>query len=66
MKAINSKVVSVEIYIDDPNNKELVKQYKISATPTTAILDSQEKVLEYVTGKIEKNEFLEMLNKHQK
>ena len=66
MKVINSEVVPVIIDIDDPSSSELVNQYKISKTPTTVILDSQEKVLEYVTGKIDKNEFLEILNKHKK
>lgn len=64
MKVINHEVVPVIIDIDDPSSLELVKLYKVSATPTTIIMDSQENVLDYVVGKIEKDKFLEMLKKH--
>jgi len=60
-RIINSQVTPVMIDIDNPNTKELVKYYKVSATPTTIILDSQGKVLDYTVGKIEKKKFLEML-----
>ncbi len=60
-RIINSQVIPVMIDIDNPNTKELVKYYKVSATPTTIILDSQGKVLDYAVGKIEKKKFLEML-----
>ncbi|MFV9551086.1 thioredoxin family protein [Algibacter sp. PT7-4] len=66
MEIINSEVVSVIIDIDDPSSSELVKQYKINITPTTIIIDPQGKMLEYITGKIEKDEFLKMLDKHKK
>lgn len=66
MKVINSEVVPVIIDIDDSSSSELIKQYKISVTPTTIIIDPQGKMLEYITGKIEKDEFLKMLNKHKK
>lgn len=59
---INSQVVPVMIDIDNPNTKELVKYYKVGATPTTIIVDSQGKILDYVVGKIEKKKFLEMLS----
>ncbi len=61
-RIINSQVTPVMIDIDNPNTKELVKYYKVSATPTTIILDSQGKVLDYVVGKIGKKKFLEMLS----
>lgn len=61
MKAINSKVVSVEINIDDPNTEKLVKQYNIGATPTTIFIDPQGKVIDYAVGKVDKSKFLEML-----
>lgn len=64
-RIINSQVTPVMIDIDNPNTKELVKYYKVSATPTTIILDSQGKVLDFVVGKIEKKKFLEMLNNLQ-
>ena len=61
-KIINSQFTPVIIDIDNPDTKELVKYYKVSITPTTIILDSRGKVLDYVVGKIEKKKFLEMLN----
>jgi len=59
--AINSKLIPVMIDIDNPNTNEIVKYFKIGATPTTIILDSQGKVLDYAVGKIGKKKFLEML-----
>ena len=61
MKAINAKVVSVEIDIDDPMNEEIVKRYNIRATPVTIFTDPKGKVIDYGVGKIEKVKFLEML-----
>lgn len=61
-RVINLQFTPVMIDIDNPNTKELVKYYKVSATPTTIILDSQGEVLDYVVGKIEKKKFLEMLS----
>lgn len=61
---LNSQIIPRTINVDDPNNIELVKHYKVGATPTTIIIDSEGKVLEYSVGKIEKSEFLEMLNAH--
>jgi thioredoxin 1 len=61
-KVINSQVTPVLIDIDTPNTNELVKHYKVSATPTTIIIDSEGKVIDYVVGKIEKKKFLEMLS----
>lgn len=60
-KIINSQFTAVLVDIDDPKTKELVKYYKVGATPTTIILDSKGKILDYVVGKIEKKKFLEML-----
>lgn len=61
-KIVNSQVIPVMIDIDNPNTKELVEYYKVGATPTTIIVDSQGKVLDYAVGKIEKKKFLEMLS----
>lgn len=63
MKAINAKVVSVEIDVDDPKNEALIKQYNINATPITLFMDAKGKVIDYGVGKIEKTKFLEMLLK---
>ena len=59
---INSQVVPVMIDIDNPNTKEIVKYFKVGTTPTTIIIDSDGKVLDYAVGKIEKKKFLEMLS----
>jgi thioredoxin 1 len=61
MKAMDAKIVPVEIDIDDPNNEELVKQYNIGATPTTIFINPQGKVMDYAVGKVDKTKFLEML-----
>lgn len=61
-RVINSQITPIMIDIDNPNAKELVKYYKVGATPTTIILDSQGKVLDYAVGKIGKKKFLEMLS----
>jgi len=61
MKAINSHVVPVIINLDDPNVGELVKLYKVSATPVTIFIDPKGEVVDYAVGKIGKTEFLEML-----
>ncbi|WP_034058424.1 thioredoxin family protein [Lacinutrix jangbogonensis] len=66
MKAINSKVVSVEINIDNPNSEALVKQYNIGATPTTIFINPEGKVIDYAIGKVEKTKFLEMLENQKR
>ena len=62
MKVVNSEVIPVMIDIDNPNTKALVKHYKIGATPTIVIVDSQGILLDYAVGKIGKKKFLEMFN----
>mgnify|MGYP000147384487 CR=1 FL=1 len=62
MQVVNTETTPVMIDIDNPNTKELVKHYKIGATPTTVIVDSEGTVLDYAVGKIEKEKFLEILN----
>lgn len=62
MRAINNKVVSVEIDVDDPKNEGPIKKYKINATPVTIFIDSEGKVIDYGVGKIEKSKFLQMLS----
>jgi protein disulfide-isomerase len=61
-RVINSQFTPVMMDIDHPNTKELVKYYKVGATPTTIILDSQGEVLDYAVGKIGKTKFLEMIS----
>lgn len=61
-KIVNSKVTPIIIDIDNPNTKEIVNKYKIGATPTTIIIDSNGEVFDYAVGKIDKKKFLEMIN----
>ena len=61
MKAIDAKVVPVEINIDDPNMEKLVKQYNIGATPTTVFMNPKGKVMDYAVGKVDKKKLLEMI-----
>jgi len=61
-KIVNSQFTPVMIDIDNPSTKELLNYYKIGATPTTIIIDSKGKVLDYSVGKIGKKKFLEMLS----
>lgn len=60
-KIVNSQNTAVIIDIDNPSTKELVAYYNIGATPTTIIVDSEGKVLDYAVGKIGKKKFIEML-----
>ncbi len=64
-KVINSQFTPVIIDVDDPNAKELVQYYKVNATPTTLIIDSEGKVMDKAIGKIDKEEFLEILSKFE-
>ncbi|WP_417856817.1 thioredoxin family protein [Xanthomarina gelatinilytica] len=59
--AMDAKVVSLEINIDDSNSEALIKQYSIGATPTTIFIDNEGNVIDYAVGKVGKAKFLEML-----
>ena len=61
-QTINSQATAAIIDIDDPNSKELVAHFKVGATPTTIILDSEGTVAHYIVGKIEKEKFLEIFS----
>ncbi|PWI29547.1 thiol:disulfide interchange protein [Flavobacteriaceae bacterium LYZ1037] len=60
-KAMDAKVVSIEINIEDSNSEALIKQYSIGATPTTIFIDTEGNVIDYAVGKVGKAKFLEML-----
>lgn len=59
---VNSKFVPVAIDVDEPNNAELLTQYKIRGTPVTIVCDPQGNVLDWRAGGISKTEFLSLLN----
>ncbi len=61
MKVINSQVVPVIIDVDNPNAAEIVKRYNAGMTPITIFTNHQGEVIDYATGKIDKTQFLEML-----
>jgi protein disulfide-isomerase len=61
MKAINSKVIPIIIDVDDPKMADIVNQYKIGVTPVTLFTDPEGNVLDYSVGKVEKEDFLQML-----
>ncbi|MBU3010694.1 thioredoxin family protein [Polaribacter vadi] len=65
MKSINLQVVPVEINIDDPSSKNIVKHYNIGATPTTIFINPEGKVMDYAVGKVGKTKFIEMLEKQK-
>lgn len=60
-KAMDAKIISLEINIDEPKSEALVKQYNIGATPTTIFIDPAGKVIDYAVGKVDKSKFLEMI-----
>ena len=61
-KLVNNNVIPITIDIDNPNSKEVVQYFKVGATPTTIIVDSKGKLLDYAVVKIDKKKFLEMLH----
>ena len=58
---MNSKFRAILIDVDNTETRDIVNQYKAYATPTTILLDSKGNVIKHITGKIEKDKFLEML-----
>ncbi len=61
-RVVNVHFTPVMIDVDNPNSIELLRYFKVDATPTTIILDSQGKILDYAVGKVEKKKFLEMIS----
>ncbi len=61
-RVVNAHFTPVMIDVDNPNSIELLRYFKVGATPTTIILDSQGKILDYAVGKVEKKKFLEMIS----
>lgn len=60
-KAMDAKIISLEINIDDPKSEALVEQYNIGATPTTIFINPSGKVIDYAVGKVDKSKLLEMI-----
>jgi thioredoxin 1 len=60
---VRAGFTSVMIDLDDPSAAETVSHFRVVATPTTIITDSQGNVLKWINGGIGKTEFLELLGK---
>ncbi|MEM8671372.1 MAG: thioredoxin family protein [Planctomycetota bacterium] len=60
-RLVNKDFVSVAIYPDDTEGMELMSAYRIGATPTTIVTDSEGNVLKRVEGGIGKSDFMQML-----
>ena len=60
---VNERFIPLMVYADDPDMDEVFSRYRVGATPTTIIMDPQGNVLEWVQGKIEKADFLNLLEK---
>jgi thioredoxin 1 len=60
---VNAGFIFVTIDVDDPDAAGALKRYRVGATPTTIITDTQGNVAQQVVGKMSKPEFLEMLGK---
>jgi protein disulfide-isomerase len=58
---VNEQFIAVEVDVDDPKNAELVTRYKIGGSPVTIVTDSHGDVLDWRAGRINKSEFLELV-----
>lgn len=61
--SVNAGFIPVTIDMVDPDAAAAVSRYRVGATPTTIITDSQGHVLQQVAGGIGKAQFLELLGK---
>jgi thioredoxin 1 len=60
---VNERFIPLMVYADDPDMAEVFSRYRVGATPTTLITDSQGNALQWVQGKMEKADFLKLLEK---
>ncbi|MBN2163274.1 MAG: thioredoxin family protein [Pontiellaceae bacterium] len=62
---VNEQFIPLMLYADDPDMAGVFKRYGVMATPTTIITDPRGNVLDWVQGKIEKNDFLNFLRQQR-
>ena len=62
MELVNAQFVPVAIDVDNPENAELMAQYRIAGPPVTIVCDSQGNVVDWRAGRISKSEFLALLD----
>ena len=60
---VNERFIPLMLYADDPDMTEVFNRYSVSATPTTIITDPQGNVLDWVQGKLKKDDFLKFIRK---
>lgn len=60
---VNQRFIPLMLYADDPNMAALFNRYSVNATPTTMLVDPQGNVLDWVYGKVEKEDFLKFIRK---
>ncbi|MDF7801979.1 thioredoxin family protein [Pontiellaceae bacterium B1224] len=60
---VNERFIPLMLYPDEPILAEVFSRYQVGATPTTIITDPQGNVLQWVQGKMEKEDFLNWLDK---
>ena len=58
---VNARYVPVMLDVDDPENADLVAQYKIRGVPVTILTDPEGEVLDWRAGGLSKAEFLEIV-----
>lgn len=60
-KSIDQQFIPVAIDVDEPENADVLKRYKIGGAPVTIIVDAKGNALRWRAGGIGKSEFLELL-----
>jgi protein disulfide-isomerase len=58
---VNAGFAAVTVDVDDPQASDLVRRYRVGATPNTVITDPKGNVLQQVQGGIDRAHFLEMI-----
>jgi thioredoxin 1 len=62
MRIVNDAFIPVEIDVANSDATATLSRFGINSTPTTIITDSDGKVLQHQPGRMNKTEFLELLN----
>ena len=60
---VNKRFIPLMLYADDPDMTEVFNRYSVTATPITIIMDPQGNVLDWLYGKVEKEDFLKFIRK---
>ncbi|MDF7808101.1 thioredoxin family protein [Pontiellaceae bacterium B12219] len=58
---VNKRCIPLMLYADDPGAAEVFNRYQVGATPTTIITDPQGNVIHWIHGKMEKEDFIKLL-----